>query len=287
MSADIADIDLGVGASAQVYADLAHFRTNITPSEMSHELKKRDDTSYSDDCQLPVVESYEFGLGAQAGVFVQFESDTWGPTPETSIQIFYTTLYSACAISATTTATDTTTSSTGTAASASETNASGVVLTLGSATSVYTVTNILCQVPGLRDCPASLQSTNQTVRTSTVYGSVPSGSAVTFPVTTTTGSVLAAQAFGTNLNRVQASSGSPVSYIPPANTGGIGGAIDGAEAGFEALSDTDKRLVIGLSIGVGSALVIGLAALIMYVFPAAGLLPLPSTYREKFVIMYC
>lgn len=268
MSADIADVvDLGAGASAQVYADLAHFQTNVTPSEMSTELKKRDSASYSDDCELPIIESYEFGLGAQAGVFVEFDHDTWGPTPETSIQIFYTTLYSACVVSAAMTK-DVIGASVTSSPAAKRTDSSQS-MTLGSATSVYTVTNVLCQNPSLRDCPASLQSTNQTVRTSTVYGSVPVGSKLTFPATTTAGSLAAVQTFGSNANQVKASSGSPVSYVPPTSTSsgsgsdstdGVTGAINGVKDGFEGLSDKDKKIVIGLSVGLGSVILTALAA---------------------------
>lgn len=269
MSADIADVvDLGAGALAQVFADLAHFQTNVTPSIASTELKRRDDTNYSKDCELPVVETYEFGLGAQAGVFVEFDHDTWGPTPNTSIQIFYTTLYSACATSITTSESSNGVSVTSSAV-AKRTDSSSQSLTLGSATSVYTVTNVLCQSPSLRNCPASLQSTNQTVRTSTVYSSVPVGSDVTFPATTTTGSLAAIQTFGSNMNQVKASSGSPVSYVPPTSTSsgagsnsteGVSGAINGVKDGYESLSEKDKKLVIGLSAGLGSALLTALAA---------------------------
>lgn len=284
MSADIADlVDLGAGASAQVFADLARFQTNVTPAATSAELKKRDDTSYAEDCALPVIQTYEFGLGAQAGVFVQFDHDTWGPTPETSIQIFYTTLYSACAV-VVVSATPTTglgggstgggsammTTAGGPAAAKRTDDSSSLSsqsITLGSATSVYTVTNIICQDPSRRDCPASLQSTTQTVRTSTVYSSVPVGSDVTFPATATTGSLgVAVQTFGSNVNQVKASSGSPVSYVPPTSTSssagssGTGGVAGAIQDGLSGLSDRDKKLVVGLSAGVGSVFLTAMAA---------------------------
>lgn len=268
MSADIADlVNLGAGASAQMFADLAHFQTNVTPSDTSVELRKRDDTNYAEDCELPIIETYELGLGAQAGVFVEFDHDTWGPTPETSIQIFYTTLYSACAISATTTESAIGASVTSSPV-AKRTESSGS-MTLGSATSVYTVTNVLCQNASLKNCPASLQSTNQTVRTSTVYSSVLVGADVVFPATTSIGSLAAVQTFGSNMNQVKASSGSPISYVPPTSTSsgagsnsteGVTGAINGVKNGWEGLSEKDKKLVIGLSVGLGSALVTAAAA---------------------------
>lgn len=279
LSAELGDdIKLGAGASAQVYADLAHFRTNITLSEQSHVLKARDDTSYSDDCALPLVETYEFGLGAKAGAYIEFNSDTWGPTPNTSVQIFYTTLLSACAVSATATPTGSgSRSTTSSATRAKRTNPpqldgradSGVAtsLTLASTPVTYTITNILCRSAGLRDCPASLQSTVQETKTSTYYTSLPSGSKITsVPGTTTAGSIVGAKSFGSGANGIAASSGSPKSYVPPVSSSGTSGTgpvqstIDGVEEGFEGLSDRDKKLVIGFSAGIGGVLLLGLVA---------------------------
>lgn len=270
MSADLGDIELGAGASAMVYADLARFRTNVTPSDESHVLKARDGASYSDDCALPVVESYEFGLGARAGAFVEFNRDTWGPTPNTSIQIFYTTMMSACAVSATAT-----TSGSGSATSSSagpkRTNPpridgrAGTALTLASTPVVYTITNIICQSAGMRNCPASLQNTIQETKTSTYYTSLPSGSKITaVPETTTAGSVIVAQSFGSGMNKVAASSGSPKSYVPPTSattgTGPVESAIDDAKDSFDSLPESKKQLIIGLSAGLGGALLIAIVA---------------------------
>lgn len=280
MSADLADlVDLGAGASAQVYADLARFRTNVTAADATAaELKKRGDTGYADDCARPVVETYEFGLGAQAGVFVEFAHDTWGPTPETSVQIFYTTLYSACAVVVSSSSTTSTTTSgalggvvvptattTPPLSAAASKRTEEASMTWGSATSVYTVTNVLCQDPGRRNCPASLQRTTHAVRTSTVYASVPAGAAVPFPATATTGLGAAggaARTFGAGANQVTASSGRPVSYVPPppptstASDGAAGGGV-----GEGLLSDRgNMTLVVGLSVGLGSVLLTAVAA---------------------------
>lgn len=289
LSAELGDdVKLGAGASAQVYADLAHFRTNITPSDQSHVLRARDDASYPDGCELPVVETYEFGLGAKAGAYVEFNGDTWGPTPNTSVQIFYTTLMSACAVSAAATptgsgsqtATTTTTRAKRTdppqldgRAGAGAGGGASTSLTLASTPVTYTVTNVLCRSAGLRDCPASLQSTVQATRTSTYYTSLPSGAEITsVPGTTTAGSgvVVGARTFGSGANGIAASSGSPRSYVPPAasssssaTSGGAGpvqSAIDGVQDGFAGLSDRDRKLVVGLSAGVGGALLLGLVA---------------------------
>ena len=246
MSEDLGDvIKLGAGASAMVYADLAHFNTNITLPD-STELTTRDD-----DCIMPVIETYEFGLGAQAGAFVQFMDDTWGPTPNSSIQIFYTTLYSACAINPDSA---TTTSSVSIAARDDD-------LTTTAVSTTFTVTNVVCISSGLKNCPASLQSTIHATSTSTVTLTVSGSEQATFPATTTSGSV-STVAFGTGVQKVKASSGSPVSYVPPttatassSSTGGISGGINDAKTTYNGLSEENKKLVIGLCAGIGGALV--------------------------------
>lgn len=264
--------DVGAGATATAFADIAHFRTNITPSDTSVVLKARDDTDYSSDCKLPIVETYEFGLGAQAGAYVAVLNNTWGPMPSTSVQIFYTTLYSACAIAPAATTSDGSSLTAITAAGAKRTEPAileahdDASSTMGTATSEYTLTNVVCQTSGLSICPPSAQTTVQTTKTSTYTSMVASGVDLAFPATTNTS--VSAKAFGTGAKSVSASSGSPASYVPPTTASstnsiasGINGAIDGAEDGFNGLSESDKKLVIGLSAGLGGALLIGLAIL--------------------------
>lgn len=273
MSTELGDvIRLGAGTSATVYADLAHFKTNVTPSDQSHALKARDGASYSNDCELPVIETYEFGLGANAGAYVAFESESWGPNPKTSIQVYYTTLMSACAVSAS--AASTTGSATSSTAGAKRTGLPNLdsredtSLTLASTSVVYTVTNIICQSTGLRDCPISLQNTVQTTKTSMYTTSLPSGSKITsVPQTITTGSVVGVQSFGSGSNQFAASSGSPKAYTPSASSsttsqGPVQSAIDDAKSDFEGMPEGKKRLIIGLSAGIGGALLVGVIACI-------------------------
>lgn len=271
ISTDLEIVEFGAGASAEVFADIAHFQTNITPSDKSTTLKARSDTSYSKDCLLPVVETYEFGLGANAGAYVELDNHTWGHIPETSIQVFYTTLYSACAASPTATSASLISSSTSSKAAKRTDPAllagrAQTSLTLGSATHVYTVTNVICQT-STRNCPASLQSTAQTVKTSTYYSSVPSGSAVTFPATT--GNVTSTSTFGSVGNRITASSGSPKSYVPPSSTSSASStsATNAVESAINdlknGLSGSNKNVVIGLSAGIGVSLLLGTCAVVM------------------------
>lgn len=278
MSAELGDvIQIGAGASATVYTDLAHFVTNITPSDQSHVLKARDGASYSDGCELPVVETYEFGLGANAGAYVEFESDSWGPSPKTSIQVYYTTLLSACAASAASAASGKgrATSSTVGAKRTGVSELDGRVdksLTLTSTSIVYTVTNVICQSTGLRDCPVSLQHTVQTTKTSMYTTSLPSGSKITsVPQTTTTGSLVGVQSFGSGFNKLAASSGSPKAYTPSSSSGAsssttskgaVQSAIDDAKSDLEGMSADKKKLIIGLSAGIGGTVLVGVIACI-------------------------
>lgn len=261
MSQDLGkDFKLAAGSSATVYTDLARFTTNITTPE-TLELATRDD-----DCLMPVVESYEFGLGALAGAFVQFRDEKWGPTPNTSVQIYYTTLYSACAITPAST-----TASVEARQTAPALLAERADLTATEVTSIVTITNIICQSAGLRNCPASLQTTIQVTTTSTAIVSVAEGEAPVFPATTTTGKIAAVAAFGEAVQKLKGSSGSPVSYVPPVETDGSGigdgvsGVIGDAKDEYNGMSDEFKRLVIGLSAGLGGAFIVCVVAGIWYV----------------------
>ncbi|KAK7707850.1 hypothetical protein SLS63_013646 [Diaporthe eres] len=244
-------IKLAAGSSATVYTDLARFTTNVTTPE-ALELATRDD-----DCLMPVVESYEFGLGALAGAFVQFRDEKWGPTPNTSVQIYYTTLYSACAIDPASA-----TASVEARQTAPALLAERADLTTTEVTSVVTITNIVCQQAGLRNCPASLQTTVQVTTTSTATVSVPEGEAPVFPATATTAAIAAVSAFGEAVQKLKGSSGSPVSFVPPVETDGSGigdgisGVIDNAKDEYNGMSEDFKRLVIGLSAGLGGAFIV-------------------------------
>ncbi|KAL1845806.1 hypothetical protein Daus18300_014435 [Diaporthe australafricana] len=248
-------IKLAAGSSATVYTDLARFTTNITAPE-SLELGTRDD-----GCRIPVIESYEFGLGAMAGAFVQFGEEKWGPTPNTSVQIYYTTLSSACAIDP----------ASATAAVEARQTAPALLagradLTAAQMTSVVTITDIVCQSAGMKNCPASLQTTVQVTTTSTAIVSVAEGEEPVFPATATTGKVAAVTAFGEAVQKLKGSSGSPVSYVPPVatdgsdNGDGVSGIIDGAKDEYKGMSEEAKRLTIGLSAGLGGAFLVAVAA---------------------------
>ena len=139
-------IDLGV------YANVAEFATYV------------DGSSVADDkgCHLRVREEYTLALGAAAGATLVLGTHTWGPHPETTIPIWYTTLANICAVQKTVAATTTTTASVpavtgrgfGKRLLGRQNN---MVTTTVSTTATFT--GVDCASSTLVDCPVSLQQT--------------------------------------------------------------------------------------------------------------------------------
>ncbi|KAI1088314.1 hypothetical protein F5B19DRAFT_486056 [Rostrohypoxylon terebratum] len=214
----------GVGVS--VWADIAEFATNVTAAPAGDE----------DGCALKMEQTYQFALGAAAGATLAIGAETWGPSPNTNIPIFYTTIANVCAIGKTTTTTTTV------------------------STPAATFTGIACLTTGLVNCPASLQTTTKVTSTLTYITSVASGVEVTFPASTGTG-VATPVAFGTNRKSVDATSGSPVSYTPPPPTASpsSGDSTVSAEHPLGEVGGVDKRIIIGVCVGLGVPVLIGIA----------------------------
>ncbi|KAK7740638.1 hypothetical protein SLS62_011050 [Diatrype stigma] len=259
--------NVSAGLQAGVYADIASFSTNFTAEP---------DAKGDDECVVQMQQSYEFGLGAAAGASVGIGALTWGPSPETQTPIFYTTIADACATQGTTTTTTVVTPSIGLssiAASPLTARASdGEELETTTLSEKVTYTGVVCQSPGLINCPASLQRTTKVVSTKTLITAVPSGSTAAFPVST--GSVVTSPVpFGTNTKSVLATTGSPASYIPPkeTETDGSEGPGEPGESGTYPLGTVggvDNRIIIGVSVGVGVPVIAAvIAAWWLYVFP--------------------
>ncbi|KAI1453892.1 hypothetical protein F4805DRAFT_469739 [Annulohypoxylon moriforme] len=229
----------GVGVS--VWADIAEFATNVTAAP------EGDDTG----CALKVEQTYQFGLGAAAGATLAIGAETWGPSPNTNIPIFYTTIADVCAIQGKTTTT-TTVSTAAVTARADES------LTPTTLTSKATFTGTGCLTTGLVNCPASLQTTTKVTSTLTYITSVASGVDATFPASTGTG-VAALVPFGTNKKSIDATSGTPVSYTPPPPTSSSGDSTVSAEHPLGEVGGVDKRIIIGVCVGVGVPLLLGIA----------------------------
>jgi hypothetical protein len=221
------------GAEVGVWANIAEFITNVTAAPST-------DTS---GCKIIVEEVYSMAIGAQAGATLAIADHTWGPTPNTSTVLFYTTLASICAGS---------TTSTSAALTARAAAATGLTTTTISTKITYTGT--ACRSTGLINCPVSLQTTSKYTTTSTLVTSVPSGSKATFPATTQN-SVASMIAFGTNVKALASASGTPTSYVPAAtSTSRIVDFLNGKTGGVS------NKIILGISIGVGVPVFIAIVA---------------------------
>ncbi|KAI1385464.1 uncharacterized protein F4822DRAFT_413106 [Hypoxylon trugodes] len=229
----------GVGVS--VWADIAEFATNVTAAP------EGDDQ----DCSLKVEQSYQFGLGAAAGATLAIGVETWGPAPNTNIPIFYTTIADVCAKSRP----QTTTASTPAVTARADEELSTTTLT-----TKVTFTGTGCLTTGLVNCPVSSQSTTKVTSTMTLVTAVPSGADVSFPESIGTSASLVP--FGTNMKSVDATTGSPVSYTPPPPTASNEAGVS-SEHPLGEVNGVDKRIIIGVSVGVGVPVI---AAIIVGIF---------------------
>ncbi|KAJ5656691.1 hypothetical protein N7507_008641 [Penicillium longicatenatum] len=242
-------VTFSAGVEADVFAYVADFLLQVNGS-----------TAVDDgDCELAAVAEYTMAFGAAAGATVAVEEYSWGPSPNTTVPVWYTTLASVCATSKA----SSTTSAMITARA--ELNARDDVSTAAvSSTESYTIVN--CLSSGLINCPVNLQNTTSYQRIVTSEVTVQSGSSATFPANTFA-SVTSAIPFGTNVRSLLATSGSPTSYIPATSTsttsatGGGSSVLDGTTNG------TSNKLIIGLSVGLGvpflAALILGIG---FYIF---------------------
>lgn len=240
-------LTFSAGVEVDVFAYVADFLLQVNGSTAA------DDG----DCELAAVAEYTMAVGAAAGATVAVDTYSWGPSPNTTVPVWYTTLASVCATSKTSSATSTTSA---TITARAELNARDDLSTAAvSSTESYTIVN--CLSSGLINCPASLQNTTSYERTVTSEITVQSGSPATFPANTFA-SVTSAIPFGANVRSLVAISGSPTSYTPAASTSttsatsGGGGILDGTTNG------TSNKLIIRLCVGLGvpflAALILGL-----------------------------
>jgi hypothetical protein len=230
-------LKFSTGLEVGVWADVAQFVTNVTAAPAGN----------GSTCELPVVEEYSFLLGANAGATLALGEHTWGPTPNTQIPIWYTTLLDACAVTG---------SATAAASAAATTIAARDDLTTTTTSTEITYTATACLSTGLVNCPVSLQSTSKNTVTKTLVTAVPSGSEVTFPATVQN-TVVSTVAFGTNIQEISATSGSPVSYVPTPSSRSSS-VIDGETGGVS------NKVIIGVSVGVGVPVLITIVAVCIY-----------------------
>jgi hypothetical protein len=247
------------GIQLSVFANLAEFITNVSyvPNDP--------------ECEIKAVQEFQVALGAAAGMSVAIDVVTWGPVAETKVPIWNTQLAEVCASKGTprptptpATATVTPTSSAESSASAtpsptSEANKKRQEMETTELKTTITHTAVGCASSAPAGCPVSLQQTAQSeeVRTTTI--TYPSGSEPPpFPgAMQTTIPENSARLFGTNVQSIDKTSGSPTVYTPPPTkeTGKESGKIDEALDG--EVGGVSKKLIVGVSVGIGGALIIG------------------------------
>lgn len=244
---DMTDLSLGAGVEVSVFANVAEFTTNMT--------YQPDNT----ECELSIEQKYHFAVGAAAGATIAIGDQTWGPTPNTSTPIFYTTMASACAVVGTPTITPASNYS-ATAMAFARKRQDMVTTTI---TTEVTYTGVNCLSPGLVNCPASLQNTSQSTATTTFTTVVPSGTDeddITIPARVSD-AVATKMPFGKNVAQLPKSTGSPVSYVPPPPTATHhpdNTIVDEIEDGLHGIN---KNVIIGVSVGVGAPVLLLIATL--------------------------
>ncbi|UNI16479.1 hypothetical protein JDV02_002910 [Purpureocillium takamizusanense] len=232
------------GIEARVYANVAEFVTNVTLPGSGSDSQPA--------CALKVVQDYKLAIGAAAGASLAFLGNTYGPTPATEIPIFYTTLASACLTRASIAT-----------SSASPTTARAVRRAKGDPSTTTTVTTVTytataCMSPGLMNCPASLQTVSKNVVTKTLSAAVVSGSSVVW--STAVATAIATVPFPRDAMTLTGSSGAPKSYVPPPPTTTTGrtqssgvsaSPTETATASSEDTGGVNKKLILGLTLGLG------------------------------------
>ncbi|KAF3911476.1 hypothetical protein ABW20_dc0106242 [Dactylellina cionopaga] len=232
---DVLNLKASSGIEVSVWADIAELATSVTVFPAGDE----------NGCKLRVEEWYQCAVGAAAGATVALAGHVWGPTPETSIPIWGTTL-TQCAIEA---------------SSTSSSSADGSGLTTTTLSKNVTYRAIECLSTGLVDCPVSLQSTTKVVTNTTLVTAVPSGVRATFP-TTTESTVGETIAFGTGAQALFATSGPPTAFTPTPSAGGSGST--GGGSGDSGSNDNkNRKIILGVCIGLGVPILLVIIALII------------------------
>ncbi|KAK0723490.1 hypothetical protein B0T26DRAFT_640423 [Lasiosphaeria miniovina] len=254
-------LTFGAGVAVSVFANMAEFVTNVTGPSIS----TSDDAATKQKCDLEVVEVYKFALGIAAGATINAGTHTWGPTPNTSIDIFYKTLGAICATRGTP------------AASSATTDLAVLVgrqapLTTTTLTSTGTFTGQTCASSGLVNCPASLQASSTFKSVFTLVTAVAQGVTPTFPATQIA-SVASAIPFGSAANAISSAIGTPTEFVPPVVNSGFPNLPDPSQIAADVRSwlerDTNgvsNKIILGVSVGLGVPVLIMLISCLVYVF---------------------
>ncbi|PCG97964.1 Hypothetical protein PENO1_022770 [Penicillium occitanis (nom. inval.)] len=259
---DIYDFEFNTGIETDVFAYVADFLVQVNGSTAATD---------NGDCELAAVAEYTFAVGAAAGATLAIDSYLWGPSPNTTIPVWYTTLASLCA----TTKTVTSTAASVITARAELGQRDDSSLTTTTLTTTYQIVN--CVSSGLINCPINLQNTTIYSAVVTSVLAVESGSTVTLP-TNGVSALVTGIPFGSKSQRLDAISGTPTSYVPPppppppptstaamasatstGNTAGNGSGSNGKTSG------SNDKLIIGLSVGLGVPFLAAILAGLWYI----------------------
>ncbi|KAK4098489.1 hypothetical protein N658DRAFT_455024 [Parathielavia hyrcaniae] len=281
------------GVEVGVFAHVAEFLTNVTGGAL---------LAAEEGCAFKIVEEYTLAVGAVAGATVAVGDHTWGPQPETTIPVFYTTLADICAITSTTTL-STPTIPTSTALAARQDQ--DVDLETHTLTTKLLETAIGCASPQLVICPASLQTTTIRTSTKTHVTALPEGVTPTFPASTAL-TVASTIPFGTDSRvrgSIAATSGAPVSYVPPppppppestssVSNGGVDegdgdGVWDDVEEVFAGeTGGVSNKLIIGLSVGLGVPILAAFVASLVHWIKRRKYAPVPMADHMGTAVEY-
>ncbi|KAM0278048.1 hypothetical protein ACHAQH_005417 [Verticillium albo-atrum] len=269
------DFSAGGGVEVSVWANFADLTTSVILGTDSG-VRRRDDDE--EDCLLRVRQEYLFGLGAAAGATVVLLDHTWGPTPSTEIPIWSTELADECLwTAAAATVTD------GPAMEPRQEEDDREGFTTTTLTSELILTALECRSVGLMKCPPSLQSVRKEKVTQSTVMVVPSGVEAEWPKMTEL-VVESVKEFGSSVLGIEATSGSPVSYIAPPPTWGLDeGILDGKVGGV------DKKVILGVSIGVGVpvllAIIAGIILLVRRLRGRAGVVYNPGQSNIEYTVV--
>ncbi|KAL4971541.1 hypothetical protein BDW66DRAFT_155563 [Aspergillus desertorum] len=261
-----ASVGFEIASPDSPLAEIVRFSAGIGAEVFAYvaDLLVQADASTSDDadCAVEVLAQYTLAVGAAAGATVAVAEYEWGPAPSITVPVFYTTLASTCAGSKTS-------SSTTTPIRTLEERDNVLEETATTVSTTLTQTMVSCASKGLVNCPVRLQSTMSVERAMTTVLTVGPNVEATFPVNTFT-TLTGAISFGDNVRSFGATSGTPVSYVPPQATfSQTGGAESDGDESVDSTGDTGgsnkNKLIIGLSVGLGVPAAIALVFALWYV----------------------
>ncbi|KAK1994781.1 hypothetical protein LX36DRAFT_726684 [Colletotrichum falcatum] len=244
------------GVEVGVFANVAELSTNVTAAPAAP-----GDADDDDGCALRAVNAYQFALGAAAGASVRIGDRVWGPVPSTQVAIFYTTLGDGCASRREVPSLP---------ATAASVAATATAMTTTTLSQKVTYTAIECLTTGLVNCPPQLQTLRKFVATETFVTAVAPGEEVAFPKAAQP-SVQRVVEFGPGARSLISTSGAPKLYTPPPpplppppTSSPSATGTSPAEAPKAEPGRIDKKVVIGVSVGLGVVALAGVVGAFVY-----------------------